>query len=208
MTTGAGINPAMSKISQRRALLLAAIVPVVLVAGCSAGSNTQAMKGEASPATPTDTMMSPSETDTDMTSPTATGTETGTETASPTGTATGGAPAGQPRAAVQNYFDALKSGNVDQVVGTFADDAVAAVDGEATATGSQAIRTLFEGKLQGNGDMTKATHTIDETRTAGSQDAFVRSTSKQGDDTYREFFVLTKDGGKWMISRFMNNKSS
>lgn len=197
----------MSKISQRRALLLAAIVPVVLVAGCSAGSNTQAMKGEASPATPTDTMMSPSETDTDMMSPGPTGTETGMETASPTGTATAGA-ADQPRTAVQNYFNALKSGNVDQVVSTFADDAVAAVDGEATATGSQAIRTLFQGKLQGNGDMTKATHTIDETRTAGSQDAFVRSTSKQGDDTYREFFVLTKDGGKWMIARFMNNQSS
>jgi len=191
----------MSKISQRRALLLAAIVPVVLVAGCSAGSNTQAMKGQASPATPTDTMMSPTETDTDMMSPTA----TDTVTASPTAT---GAGADQPRTAVENFFNALKSGNADQVVSTFSDDAVAAVDGEATATGSQAIRTLFQGKLQGGGDMTKATHTIDETHTAGNQDAFVRSTSKQGDDTFREFFVLTKDGGKWMISRFMNNKSS
>ncbi|MFB9202786.1 YybH family protein [Nonomuraea spiralis] len=195
----------MSKISQRRALLLAAIVPVVLVAGCSAGSNTQAMKGEASPATPTDTMMTPSETETGMESPTET--MTGTETASPTGTATM-APATQPRAAVQNYFDALKGGNVEQVVGTFTDDAVVAMDGEATATGAQAIRTLFQKQLQDGNDLKSATHTIDETRTIGGKDAIARSTSKQGDTNYRELFVLTQEGGHWLISRFMNNQAS
>jgi ketosteroid isomerase-like protein len=196
--TGAGIKAAMSKISQRRALLLAAIIPVVLVAGCSAGSNTQAMKGE-----PTDSgSMEPSETD--MGSPTST--ETGTEGATPTGT--GGMGATQPRAAVQNYFNALKAGNVDQVVQSFTSDAVVAADGEGTATGAQAIRSLFQKQLQGSNDMKQATHTIDEARTAGSADAFARSTSKQGDDNYREFFVLTKDAGKWLISRFMNNQAS
>ncbi|MEV4368726.1 nuclear transport factor 2 family protein [Nonomuraea sp. NPDC049637] len=191
----------MSKISERRALLLAAIVPVLLVAGCSAGSNTQAMKGEASPATPTDTMMTPTETG--MESPTTT--ETMTETATPTGTMTA---ATQPRAAVQNYFDALKSGNVDAVVKTFAGDAVVAFDGQATATGSQAVRSLYEKLLKDGADLKSATHTIDETRSAGSQDAFARATSKQGDTTYRELFMLTHQGGQWLISRFMNNQGA
>ncbi|MEU5862712.1 MULTISPECIES: nuclear transport factor 2 family protein [unclassified Nonomuraea] len=189
----------MSKIFQRRALLLAAVVPVVLVAGCSSGSNTQAMKGEASPATPTETMMTPTETG--MESPTAT--ETTTETATPTGTAPA---ATQPRAAVQNYFNALKSGDVNQIVKSFTDDAVVAMDGEATATGAQAIRTVFQQKLQDGNDVKNATHTIDETRNMGSQDAFARSTSKQGDTNYREFFVLTHQGSQWLISRFMNNQ--
>ncbi|MGW3343547.1 nuclear transport factor 2 family protein [Nonomuraea rubra] len=182
----------MSKISQRRALLLAAIVPALLVAGCSAGSNTQAMKGAASPDTPTDMDSPPAEDSPDV-----------TDTASPTDTAGGG----QPQSAVQGFFSALKSGNADQVANAFSDDAVAAVNGQPTAEGSQAIRTLFQKQLQGNG-MKQATHTIDESRTAGDTDAIVRSTSKQGNDNYRELFVLTKDGEEWKISQFMNNKAS
>ncbi|MEV4174226.1 MULTISPECIES: YybH family protein [unclassified Nonomuraea] len=189
----------MSKISQRRALLLAAIVPALLVAGCSAGSNTQAMKGAASPGTPTDMdSMPPEETDTSSPEATDTGEATPTETGA----------GGQAQSAVQGYFNALKSGNVDQVVSSFADDGIAAVDGEATAEGSQAIRTLFQKQLQGANDMGKATHTIDEARTAGSDDAIVRSTSKQGGDNYRELFVLTRDGGEWKIAQFMNNQAS
>nr|SBO99313.1 hypothetical protein BN4615_P8829 [Nonomuraea gerenzanensis] len=129
---------------------------------------------------------------------------TDTAEASPTDTAGGG---GQAQSAVQGFFNAVKSGNVDQVVNSFSDDAVAAVNGQATAEGSQAIRTLFEKQLQGNG-MKQATHTIDESRTAGDADAIVRSTSKQGNDNYRELFVLTKDGDEWKISQFMNNKAS
>ncbi|MEV0380794.1 nuclear transport factor 2 family protein [Nonomuraea sp. NPDC050643] len=187
----------MSKISQRRALLLAALVPALLVAGCSAGNNTQAMKGAASPATPTDmdSGMSPEETD------------MSTGTASPTDTATQGGAGGQAKAVVQGYFTALKSGNADQLVSSFTDNAVVALDGEPTAEGSQAIRTLFQGQMQGSNDMGQATHTIEEARTAGSEDAVVSSTSKQGDDNYRELFVLSRDGGEWKISHFMNNQA-
>ncbi|MEV5897637.1 nuclear transport factor 2 family protein [Nonomuraea fuscirosea] len=180
----------MTKIPQHRALLLAAIVPALLLAGCSA--NNQAMKGAASPGTPTDMdSMSPGTTD------------TATGEASPSGTAGGS----QAESAVQGYFNALKAGNLDQVVSSFSDDAVVAVNGQATAEGSEAIRTLFQ-KLQGSDDMKQAKHTIDESRTAGDQDAFVRSTSKQGDDDYRELFLLTKDGEEWKISQFMNNQAS
>ncbi|TMR96742.1 YybH family protein [Nonomuraea basaltis] len=186
----------MSKISQRRALLLAAIVPAMLVAGCAAGGNSsQAMKGAASPMTPTDTMMSPD--DTDMSPPI--GTDTGT--ASPT--ETGGA--GQARSVVQGFFDALKSGNADQAAGKFADDAVVALDGEPTAKGSDAIAKLFKDRLQ---DMKGQTHTIEESRAAGGDNAIVRATSKQDDEESRELFVVTRNGGEWKISQFMSNQAA
>ncbi|MEV4803289.1 nuclear transport factor 2 family protein [Nonomuraea sp. NPDC049421] len=174
----------MSKISQRRALLLAAIVPALLVAGCS--GNTQAMKGAASP-TDMDSMAPDTSPD---------------DSASPGDTAGGG----QAETAVQGFFDALKSGDVDQVTDTFADDAVVLLAGQPTAEGGEAIKSLFQKQLQGGNGMKQATHTIDETRTAGPDDAIVRATSKQGDNNMRELFVLTKEGEEWKISQFMNNK--
>ncbi|MGP3912094.1 YybH family protein [Nonomuraea sp. 10N515B] len=183
----------MSKISQRRALLMAAIIPAMLLAGCAAGgSGTQAaLKGAASPATPTEDMMSPEETDT------ATPTETDA-----TPTETGGAT--EARSAVEGFFNALKSGNVDQVVGAFADDAVVAVNGKATAEGTEAIRTLFQGQVN---EMKQATHTIEEERALGTENAFVTATSKQGQNNLRELFLLSQDGGEWKISHYMNNKA-
>jgi ketosteroid isomerase-like protein len=180
----------MSKISQRRALLLAAIVPALLVAGCSAASNTQAMKGAASPDPGDMDSMSPGDSPSEEGSATDTG---------------GG---GQAQSAVEGFFNALKSGNVDQVVSSFSDDAVALVNGQATAEGSQAIRSLFQKQLQGGNGMAQATHNIDETRNAGDQDAIVRATSKQGNKNLRELFVLTRDGSEWKISQFMNNQGS
>ncbi|HEX4815185.1 MAG TPA: nuclear transport factor 2 family protein [Nonomuraea sp.] len=174
----------MSKISHRRALLLAMIVPAMLVTGCAAGGgNSQAMKGAASPATPTEDMGSPEETGTGMESPEA-----------------GGA-----RAAVQSYFDALKSGNVDKVVGSFADDAVVEINGAATAQGTDAIRNLYQKQLQGANGLKSATHSIQEERELGEA-SLVRATSKQGNNTFRDLFVLTQDGGEWKISNFMNNR--
>ncbi|WP_157382909.1 YybH family protein [Nonomuraea coxensis] len=186
----------MSKISHRRALLLAAVLPALLVAGCAAGTDTQAMKGAASPASPTD-MTSPEQTGTGMESP------MGTGTASPTGTAG----AAQARSVVQGFFDAVKSGNVDQVVGAFSDDAVVALAGKATATGGNAIRSLFQDQLK-NKDMAKATHTIEDSRDLGPQYAVVRARSKQGDNAYRELFLLADKGGQWKITDLMTNKAS
>ncbi|MEU4508766.1 nuclear transport factor 2 family protein [Nonomuraea wenchangensis] len=183
----------MSKISHRRAFLLAAVVPALLVAGC-AGTDSQAMKGEASPASPTG-MMSPGETGTGM--------ETGTpmETGSP------GAGATQARSAVQNFFDALKSGNVDKVVSSFSDDAVVAIAGKATATGASAIRSLYQDQFK-NKDVSKATHTIEDSRDLGQQYAVVRARSKQGGDAYRELFLLADQGGQWKITDLMTNKAA
>ncbi|WP_431910843.1 YybH family protein [Nonomuraea jabiensis] len=166
----------MSKVFQRWALLPAAIVPVVLVAGCDVGGDrTQAMKAAATP----------------------------------TGPYTGSAsPAGQPRGAVESYFNALRAGNVDQIVSAFAGDAVVEIDGEATAEGTQAIRSLYQQQLQGATDLVSAVHSIVDVRTVSGENAVVRSGSKQGDARFRELFLLGKVGGKWKISEFMNNQSS
>ncbi|MFF4617899.1 YybH family protein [Nonomuraea jabiensis] len=172
----------MSKLFQCWALLPAAIVPVLLVAGCDVGGDrTQAMKAAATP----------------------TGPYTGS--ASPTGTATA---AGQPRGAVESYFNALKAGNVDQIVSAFAGDAVVEIDGEATAEGTKAIRSLYQQQLQGATDLVSAVHSIVDVRTVSGENAVVRSGSKQGDARFRELFLLGKVGGKWKISEFMNNQSS
>ncbi|MEW9549579.1 nuclear transport factor 2 family protein [Nonomuraea sp. NPDC050783] len=194
----------MSTISLRRSFLLAAVVPALLVAGCAGGGDSQAMKGAASPATPTDSMMSPEETGTDLDSgsPSATGTDMGTSTPSGTG---GG---GQARSVVEGYFSALKSGNVNQVVGAFADDAVVAMEGEATATGANAVRTLFQDRLKGSKGLSQATHTIEEASDLGGEHAVVRSRAKQGNNDLRELFLLVREGGQWKISQFMNNKAS
>ncbi|MGW4792671.1 YybH family protein [Nonomuraea sp. NPDC004297] len=186
----------MSKISHRRALLLAAIVPALLVAGCSAGNNTQAMKGAANAPTDMDSM-SPEESGMESPETTETGEATPTETGA----------GGEAQTAVQGFFTALKSGNLDQVVNSFSDDAMVAVNGQATAEGGTAIRTLFQKQLQGNG-MGQATHKIEESRPLGDEDASVFATSKQGNDNFRELFVLMKDGGAWKISQFMSNKGA
>ncbi|WP_344212574.1 YybH family protein [Nonomuraea bangladeshensis] len=185
----------MSKISHRRAFLLAAVVPAMLVAGCAAGTDSQAMKGEASPASPTG-----------MTSPMETG--TGMESGSPmeTGSPTGTAGAAQARSAVQSFFDVLKSGNVDKVVNSFSDDAVVAIAGKATATGGSAIRSLYQDQFK-NKDVSKATHTIEDSRDLGQQYAVVRARSKQGGDAYRELFLLADQGGQWKITDLMTNKA-
>ncbi|MEQ4725467.1 nuclear transport factor 2 family protein [Nonomuraea sp. B19D2] len=188
----------MSKIFLRRGLLLAAVVPALLAAGCAAGGNgTQAMKGAASPATPTEET-SPTETETDGESPE----ETGNESATPTDTG-----AGLPRSAIEDFFSALKSGNLDQVVGAFASTAVVELDGAATAESSEAIRGLFQKRLQAGGER-QATHTVEDVRTIGDKNAVVRSTSKAGNRTHREMFLLMKDGAEWKISELMNNQPS
>ncbi|MEV4218021.1 nuclear transport factor 2 family protein [Nonomuraea sp. NPDC049725] len=186
----------MSMNSLRRGLLLAAIVPALFTAGCAAGGTGQAMKGAASPASPTatDTGMTPG----DSASPT--DTTTGTGSPSPTDT---GAGQGSPRGVVESFYKALESGDSAQVVKLFTSDAVAAVAGEQTAEGTQALTTLFEGMGEGQG----GTPTIEESQVAGKQ-AFVRATSGQGSDETRAFFLLTQDNGDWKIDRYMSNSPS
>ncbi|MER7503564.1 nuclear transport factor 2 family protein [Nonomuraea pusilla] len=187
----------MSTISQRKALLLAAVIPAFLVAGCGASGNPQAMKGAESQ--PTESMM-PTESGTESMSPTESGPPM--MSPSPTGTVKGG----KVGAVVMAYFDAVKSGNVDEIMKLFLDTAVVELDGVPTAEGSSAVRKVIQQQVQ-SGQHAQGTHTIDEVHTVGGEDAFVRTTSTMQGQTMRAFFILTKqDNGKWKIARLMSNK--
>ncbi len=193
----------MSTTFLRRGILLAAIVPALLTAGCAAGGTGQAMKGAASPPTappdtatgtgaPTDDMSPPA---TDTMSPSPTG------TTSPTGGA-GGADAAAPRAVVEKFYSALAAGNADEAVQLFTPDAVAAVDGEPTAEGAEGLRSLIQGQEERGGSPT-----IEEA-TVVDKWAFVRATSGEDADQTRAFFILGKQNGDWKISRYMSNSAS
>ena len=187
----------MSTKSQARALLLAAVVPAMLVTGCAAGGNNMRLMGSvASPVppmpsesgpTPAESPMSPMPSESGM-SPMPS--ESGSEMTSP-------------RAAVQAYFDAAKAGDAAKAAYAFTSDGMAAIAGKPTADGTEALRKLFEDEFKAKAERT---HTFDETRTFGGEAAFVRTTSKEGDETYREFFLLKKTDSEWKIDRFMDNE--
>jgi ketosteroid isomerase-like protein len=184
----------MSTTSLRRGILLAAIVPALLTAGCAAGGTGQAMKGAASPPT------APPDTTTETGAPTDEMSPPATDTTSPS--PTGGADAAAPRAVVEKFYSALAAGNADEAVQLFTPDAVAAVDGEPTAEGAEGLRSLIQGQEERGGSPT-----IEET-TAVDKWAFVRATSGEGADETRAFFVLSKQNGDWKISRYMSNSAS
>ncbi|MEU4226074.1 nuclear transport factor 2 family protein [Nonomuraea sp. NPDC026600] len=189
----------MSTKSQARALLLAAVVPAMLVTGCAAGGTNMRLTGAVAsptPPMPSESGPTPAESETGMTSPMPT--ESGTMSPEPSGTEMT-----SPRAAVQAYFDAAKAGDADKAADAFTSDGMAAIAGKPTADGTEALRKLFEDEFKAKAERT---HTFDETRTFGSEAAFVRTTSKEGDETYREFFLLKKADGEWKIDRFMDNE--
>ncbi|MEV0197500.1 nuclear transport factor 2 family protein [Nonomuraea sp. NPDC050691] len=176
----------MHKIFQRRSLLLAAVIPALLAAGCAAGGGTEAMGGAASPGAPT----------TDMSSmPMESGSPTETRMESKD----------TPKGTVQRYFAALKVGSVDAVVALFGPDGLAAVQGSDTAEGTDAIRKLYQQTLTGP---QSGTYTIEEAEKFGDEYAFVRATSEQDSQSTREFFILEKSGDGYKIDRLMSNQAS
>ncbi|MFD2350237.1 hypothetical protein ACFSTC_14235 [Nonomuraea ferruginea] len=171
----------------RRGVLLAMVVPALLTVGCAAGGTGQAMKGAASPASPTGT-------ETGMTESPMPG-ETGTATPTETGK-------GSPRSVVEKFYQALASGNGEQAAKMFTSDGVAAVQGQETAEGTQALTELFKGQQGGGG-----TPSIEESETMGKS-AFVFASSGQGAEATRGFFLLMKDNDSWKIDRYMSNSAS
>ena len=169
---------------QCRSLLLAAVIPTALVTGCTTASDgTQAMLPVVSPAPePSDSLMSPE----------------------PSDSATVAPALNSPRAAVEAFFAAVKAGDAEKAAAVFTSDGMAAVAGEPTATGTEALRKLFGSAP----DVSNSSHTIDETQNIGTDAAFVRATTRSGDKTYREFFLLQKSDSDWKIDRYMSNKAS
>jgi ketosteroid isomerase-like protein len=193
----------MSTKSQARALLLAAVVPALLVTGCAAGGNDMRLMGAAASPMPSESGPSPYGSESGSMSPMPS--ESGNMSPEPSASESASmAPMTSPRAAVQAFFDAAKAGEADKAVEAFATDGLAAAEGKPTAQGTDALTTLFKDLFK-----TKmiATHTFDETRMVGEV-AFVRTTSTEGSEKYREFFLLKKSDGEWKIERFMNNSAS
>ena len=188
----------MSTKSQARALLLAAIVPAMLVTGCAAGGNNMRLMGSvASPVPPMPSESGPTPSEGIM-SPMPSESGAGSMSPEPSGSEMT-----SPRAAVQAFFDAAKAGDADKAANAFTSDGMAAMAGKPTADGTEALRKLFEEEFKAKAERT---HTFDETRTFGGEAAFVRTTSKEGDETYREFFLLKKSDSEWKIDRFMDNE--
>jgi ketosteroid isomerase-like protein len=179
---------------QCRSLLLAAVIPTALVTGCTTASDgTQAMLPVVSPAPePSDSLMSPEPSDSAPMSP------------EPSDSATAAPVLNSPRAAVEAFFAAVKAGDAEKAAAVFTSDGMAAVAGEPTATGTEALRKLFGSAP----DVSNSSHTIDETQNIGTDAAFVRATTRSGDKTYREFFLLQKSDSDWKIDRYMSNKAS
>lgn len=182
--------------------MLAAVVPALLVTGCAAGGNDMRLMGAAASPMPSESGPSPYESGNMSPMPSESGSMMSPEPSASESASM--APMTSPRAAVQAYFDAAKAGEPDKAVEAFATDGMAAAEGKPTAQGTDALTTLFKELFKAK--MT-ATHTFDETRTIGEV-AFVRTTSTEGTEKYREFFLLKKSGGEWKIERFINNTAS
>ncbi|WP_433517140.1 DUF4440 domain-containing protein [Nonomuraea sp. CA-143628] len=191
----------MSTKSQARALLLAAVVPALLVTGCAAGGNDMRLMGAAASPMPSESGPTPAESESGNMSPMPS--ESGNMSPEPSESASM-APMTTPRAAVEAFFDAAKAGEPDKAVEAFATDGMAAVEGKPTAQGTDALTTLFKELFKAK---MIATHTFDETRMMGDV-ALVRTTSTEGSEKYREFFVLKKSGNEWKIERYINNTVS
>lgn len=115
---------------------------------------------------------------------------------------------------VQNYFNALNSGDATKVTSYFTNTGVLLAPGAPTATGSEQVSGTFKYVFDNFSYALKVT--IDQVIVQGNY-AIVSSTStgsfviKAKNETvetdYRETFVLQKVKGTWKIDRYMYNQS-
>lgn len=115
-------------------------------------------------------------------------------------------------AMVAAYFDALNSGDAGPVVALFADDAVVMLAGAPTATGSRAIRQLYQARSQVFGyerelhidDIIEcADVAVVRCHTTGA--LVMRATGQRMEAVAREVFVARDVGGRWRLTTYMNN---
>lgn len=114
---------------------------------------------------------------------------------------------------VQNYFNALNSGDATKVTSYFTATGVLLASGAPTATGSEQINgtfkyvfdyfsyalnvTIGEVIVQGNYAIISSTST-------GS--FVIKAKSETVPADFRETFVMLKEGGVWRIARYMYNQ--
>lgn len=114
---------------------------------------------------------------------------------------------------VQNYFEALNTGNATLVTSYFTKSGVLLAQGAPTATGSEQVNGTFKYVFDNFSYALKVS--IGEVIVQGNY-AIVSSTStgsfviKAKNETlpadYRETFILQKENGVWKIAKYMYNQ--
>lgn len=114
---------------------------------------------------------------------------------------------------ITSYFDALNSGNAENVTALFTKTGVLLAQGAPTATGSEQVNGTFKYVFDNFSYSLKVS--IGEIIVQGNY-AIVSSTStgsfliKGKNETvptdYRETFILQKENGVWKIARYMYNQ--
>jgi uncharacterized protein (TIGR02246 family) len=117
-----------------------------------------------------------------------------------------------PEGIVREYFAALSQGDVESVVSLFADDGTVMAEGMSTASGTSALRAVYE--------YAAASMRIQEVCTVDSvvRDASVAAVRTHSAGTltilesgttrhvaFRELFVLRLTNGGWRILEYMFN---
>jgi len=114
---------------------------------------------------------------------------------------------------VQQYFDALNSGDAVKVTSCFTKTGVLLAPGAPTATGSEQVNGTFNYVFDNFSYALKVT--IDEVIVQGnyaivcsaSKGSFeIKSKNEKVEAEYRETFVLQKEGDTWKIARYMYNQ--
>lgn len=114
---------------------------------------------------------------------------------------------------VQNYFDALNSGDAAMATSYFTKRGILLPQGAPTATGTEQINGTFKYVFDNFSFVLQVT--ISDVNVQGNY-AIVSSTSKGSftikaknetmENEYRETFIMQKDGNSWKIARYMYNQ--
>lgn len=112
------------------------------------------------------------------------------------------------------YFEALNKSNVKQAVSQYTADGVFMPTGLPTATGTQELKLAYENVFKAI--QLNVSFKVEEivalddhmafVRTQSNGTQLIRANGKKSQELNREFFLMKKENGEWMISRYMFNQ--
>jgi len=114
---------------------------------------------------------------------------------------------------VQNYFDALNSGDATKVTSYFTKNGVLLASGAPTATGSEQVNGTFKYvfdnfnyslKVNISEVIVQGNYAIVSSTSTGS--FIIKAKKESVPAEYRETFIMQKEGGVWKIARYMYNQ--
>ncbi|MEN5432135.1 nuclear transport factor 2 family protein [Sphingobacterium faecium] len=112
------------------------------------------------------------------------------------------------------YFEALNKSNVKQAVSQYTADGVFMPTGLPTAIGTQQLKLAYENVFKAI--QLNVSFKVEEivalddhmafVRTQSNGTQLIRANGKKSQELNREFFLMKKENGEWMISRYMFNQ--